>query len=169
MNFKPINNSGAVEGFCFVKSLEIKKTAKGLPYLDMILTDRSGEINAKLWDYKEDLHGDITVNIIVKVRGTESMFNDAPQFRVERIRKALPSDQVKVEDFVPSAEYSGESLFDAICAIVEGFENEDLKTLVLTVLKRYREPLTVCPAAFQLQHAIRGVLLFHTLSGVRLA
>ena len=56
MNFKAVNNNGTVEGFCLVKTLEVKKTAKGLSYLDMMLTDSSGEINAKLWDYKEELH-----------------------------------------------------------------------------------------------------------------
>ena len=50
MNFKAVNNNGTVEGFCLVKTLEVKKTAKGLSYLDMMLTDSSGEINAKLWD-----------------------------------------------------------------------------------------------------------------------
>ena len=52
MNFTPVGNGPSVEGFCLVKSAEVKKTAKGLNYLDMILTDSSGEINAKLWDYK---------------------------------------------------------------------------------------------------------------------
>ena len=169
MNFKRISNSGAVEGFCFVKTLEVKKTAKGLTYLDMTLTDSSGEINAKLWDYKEELHSDIKVNTIVKVRGTESVFNDAPQLRVERIRKALEADNVRVEDFVPSAEYSGERMFDEILSVAESFENEELKTLVTTVLSENREQLVVCPAAYKLHHAIRGGLMYHTLSVLRLA
>ena len=169
MNFKRISNSGAVEGFCFVKTLEVKKTAKGLTYLDMTLTDSSGEINAKLWDYKEELHSDIKVNTIVKVRGTESVFNDAPQLRVERIRKALEADNVRVEDFVPSAEYSGERMFDEILSVADSFENEELKTLVTTVLTENREQLVVCPAAYKLHHAIRGGLMYHTLSVLRLA
>ena len=42
MNFIEINDNGTVEGFCLVKNLEVKKTAKGIPYLDLILTDSSG-------------------------------------------------------------------------------------------------------------------------------
>ena len=169
MNFKRINESGTVEGFCLIKSLEVKKTAKGLAYLDMTLTDSSGEINAKLWDYKEELHSDIAVNTLVKVRGSESMFNDAPQLRVDRIRIALESDNIRVEDFVPSTEYSGETLFDAIYDAASSFENEELKTLVLTILDENREELTICPAAFRLHHAVRGGLMYHTLSVLRLA
>ena len=169
MNFKPVGSSGAVEGFCLVKSLEVKKTAKGLPYLDITLTDSTGEINGKLWDYKEDIHGDIKVNNVVKIRGTESMFNDMPQLRVDRIRPALASDNVKIEDFVPSSEYSGESMFDIIYSTAENFENKELKNLVTAILSENKEALTVCPAAFKLHHAIRGGLMYHTLSVMRLA
>ena len=169
MNFKPVGSSGAVEGFCLVKSLEVKKTAKGLPYLDLTLTDSYGEINGKMWDYKDDIHGDIKVNNVVKIRGTESMFNDMPQLRVDRIRPALASDNVKIEDFVPSSEYSGESMFDIIYSTAENFENKELKNLVTAILSENKEALTVCPAAFKLHHAIRGGLMYHTLSVMRLA
>ncbi len=169
MNFKSVNNNGTVEGFCLVKTLEVKKTAKGLPYLDMMLTDSSGEINAKLWDYKEELHSGIKVNSIVKVRGSESVFNDMPQLRVDRIRPALEADNVRVEDFVPSSEYSGETLFDTVYEVAESFESEELKLLVTTILTENKEKLSVCPAAFKLHHAIRGGLMYHTLSVLRLA
>lgn len=169
MNFKTVNNNGTVEGFCLVKTLEVKKTAKGLSYLDMMLTDSSGEINAKLWDYKEELHSDIKVNSIVKVRGSESVFNDMPQLRVDRIRPAVEADDVRVEDFVPSAEYSGETLFDAVFEVADNFKNEELKLLVTTILSENKEHLTICPAAFRLHHAIRGGLMYHTLSVLRLA
>lgn len=169
MNFTEINNNGAVEGFCLVKSMEVKKTAKGVPFLDLVLTDSSGEIGAKLWDYKEDVHSDVQLNALIKVRGTISMFNDAPQMRIDRVRAALEADGVKVEDFVPSAEYSGENMYNAIIKVVDSFENEDLKKLVSTMLERNKEMLLYYPAAFKLHHAIRGGLLYHTLSILRLA
>lgn len=169
MNFKEINNNGTVEGFCLVKTLEVKKTAKGLSYLDMTLTDSTGEINGKLWDYKEELHGDIKVNSIVKIRGVESMYNDTPQLRVDRIRRTLEADGVKPEDFVPSSEYSGETLYDELYAVAESFENEELKVLVTTILSENKEQLVICPAAYRLHHAIRGGLMYHTLSVLRLA
>ena len=169
MNFKSINNNGGVEGFCLVKTLEVKKTAKGLAYLDMTLTDSTGEINGKLWDYKEELHGDIKVNTIVKIRGIESVYNDAPQLRVDRIRRAMDADGVKMEDFVPSSEYLGEALFDEIYSVADSFENEELKVLVTTILNENKAQLVICPAAYRLHHAIRGGLMYHTLSVLRLA
>ena len=169
MNFTEINNNGGVEGFCFVKQMEVKKTAKGIPFLDLILTDSSGEIGAKLWDYKEELHHCVQPNVVVKVRGTISMFNDAPQLRIDRVRAVIESDCVRIEDFIPSADYSGEAMYDIIFDEVNSFENVQLKRLVLTVLEQNKEKLLYWPAAFKLHHSMRGGLLYHTLSILRLA
>ncbi len=169
MNFIEINDNGTVEGFCLVKNLEVKKTAKGIPYLDLILTDSSGEIGAKLWDYKEEVFGFIKQNSLLKVRGSISMFNDAPQMRLDRVRLANENDGVRIEDYVPSAEYNGESMYSAIVDVVNDFENAQLKTLVMAVLEQNRTAMLYWPAAFKLHHAIRGGLLYHTLSILRMA
>lgn len=169
MNFESMGKSGAVEGFCLIKTCDKKTTAKGLPYLDMILSDASGEIVAKLWDYNEEAHGSYEANNIVKVRGTISPYNGADQLRVERIRLAIPSDNINIEDFVQSADYSGDMMFSELEAIVTGFSDADFKSIVLKLLKENKEKLLYWPAAFKLHHAIRGGLLYHTLSIVRLA
>ncbi len=169
MNFTEINKNGGVEGFCLVKSLEVKKTAKGVPFLDLVLTDSSGEIGAKLWDYKEELHGDIKLNALIKIRGTVSMFNDALQLRIERVRPAMPTDGVRMEDFVPSADYSGEAMYDYVFNTVMSFENTQLKKLTLTILEQNKNKILYWPAAFKLHHAIRGGLLYHTLSILKMA
>ena len=169
MNFVEINDNGTVEGFCLVKNLEEKKTAKGIPYLDLILTDSSGEIGAKLWDYKEEIFGFIKQNSLLKVRGSISMFNDAPQMRLDRVRLANENDGVRIEDYVPSAEYNGEAMYSAIVDVVNDFENAQLKTLVMAVLEQNKTAMLYWPAAFKLHHAIRGGLLYHTLSILRMA
>ena len=169
MEFRMIDNKGTAEGYCLIKTLEKKINVKGVPYLDMTLTDRTGEISAKLWDYREEIHAWIQPNMLVKVRGVISEYNGADQFRTERIRPVSDVDNVRIEDFVPSAPYSGEQMLESLVTLVEGFENEDLKTLVLSLLSESREKLLYWPAAFKLHHAIRGGLLYHTLSIVRLA
>ena len=97
------------------------------------------------------------------------MFNDAQQLRIDRVRAVLESDCVRIEDFIPSADYSGEAMYDTIFDEVNGFENAQLKRLVLTVLEQNREKLLYWPAAFKLHHSMRGGLLYHTLSILRLA
>ena len=169
MNFTPIDNNSLVEGFCIIKSVDKKTSSKGDTYLDMTLGDSDGEINAKLWRYSADIHGEYDANQIVKVRGTISQYNGTDQLRVERIRPTTPEDNIKAEDFVKSADYSGEEMYDELLNISLSFSDENLKLLVSEILKDNRLKLLYWPAAFKLHHALRGGLLFHTLSIVRLA
>ena len=88
MEFRTIDLKGTCEGYCLVKTVEKKVNIKGVPYLDMTLTDRTGEIGAKLWDFREEIHGWIAPNMLVKVRGVVTEFNGADQFRTERLGKS---------------------------------------------------------------------------------
>lgn len=169
MNFTPLGGTNSHEGFCLIKSVEKKLTAKGVPYLDLVLADNSGEINAKLWDYKETPSNQFNTFDFVKVRGSYVPFNDTVQFRVERIRLVAAEDNVAIEDYVPSACLSGEVMLDEIEKVIASFEDDELKTLVTAVIGEYREKLLYWPAAKNLHHAVRSGLLMHTLSILRLA
>ena len=94
MNFTTYAN-GTTEGFCVVKTVEEKVNVKGVPYLDLTLSDSSGEINAKLWDYKASVHGTYEAGECIKVRGTVTHYNGTEQFRIERIRPINESDNVE--------------------------------------------------------------------------
>lgn len=169
MNFTPLGGTSSHEGYCLIKSVEKKLTAKGVPYLDLILADNSGEISAKLWDYKETPSNQFNAFDFVKVRGAYVPFNDTLQFRVERIRLVMPEDNVAIEDYVPSACLSGDVMLAEIEKVISAFEDEELKTLVTAVITEYREKLLYWPAAKNLHHAVRSGLLMHTLSILRLA
>ena len=170
MNFVCVNNAtGALEGFCLVKTVEQKTTAKGLAYLDMTIMDTTGEINAKFWDFRPGVHGPFAPNDLVKVRGTLSVYNGVDQFRVERIRHASEKDGIRMEDFVPSAPETGEDMLAQVREVVGGFQDEALRALVTAVLDERAEQLVYWPGAFRLHHAVRAGLLWHTLSILRLA
>lgn len=157
------------DGFLMIKSAEKKVSAKGMTYLDLMLCDKESEISAKLWDYKEEVQGMFEAGNIVKIRGTVSPYNGVDQLRIERIRKVVPTDNVDPADFVPSADIGGEEMFSELIRIAEGFKDEEIKAVVLSIYNDYKEKLLYWPAAFRLHHAIRGGLLYHTLSIVRLA
>ena len=99
MDFTTYKN-GTTEGFCIVKTVEKKVNVKGVPYCDFTLSDKSGDINAKLWDYKEDVHGEYDTGDFVKVRGTLSKFNGTDQFRIDRLQCAYTRILNDVEKFI---------------------------------------------------------------------
>ena len=168
MNFKEIGNNGLVEGFAIIKQCD-KKTAKnGNTYLDIVLADKDGEIFAKLWDYVEDAHGKFENDMFVKVRGQISQYNGKDQFRIEKIRPVISTDNVNVEDYVKSADYSGDDMLNFLLTTVKNFKDEDLKRVVTYLLENNKEKILYFPAAFRLHHAIRCGLLMHTSSIVKL-
>ncbi len=168
MNSTPRDNKGTVEGVCLIRSVDVKTSSKGDSYLDMDLGDSNGAITAKLWNYSEARYGIYSANQIVKVRGTISVYNGNDQFRVEMIRPANESDGVNMDSLVKSAAISGEAMYNELLSLAENFFDNDLSKIVCTVLKDYRLPLLYWPAAFRLHHAIRGGLLLHTLSIVKM-
>lgn len=170
MNFKEINNAlGTMEGYALVKSCDKKVSKNGSTYLDLVLADKTDEVSAKFWDYKEGQGDEIEANIIVKVRGQMQTYNRQPQFRVERIRRVTEQDRINYEDFVPSSDYSGDFLLGQLDRVVDALTDPELRGLVAAIVEEYRDRIRDLPAAYRLHHAIRGGLLTHTLSIVRMA
>lgn len=168
MKFNECEKTGVVEGFALIKSCDRKSAKNGTFYLDIKMCDKDSEMVAKLWDFREDVHILPQANTVVKIRGTVQQYNGNDQFIIQRIRAAEESE-FDMADFVKSSDYSGNDMFDALVELVNGFADEELKTVVLSMLADNKEALLFFPAAEKLHHAITGGLLYHTLSIVRLA
>ena len=141
MNFKEIGNNGLVEGFAVIKQCDKKMAKNGSNYLDIVLSDKDGEIFAKLWDYNEASHGQYDTDGFVKVRGVISQYNGHDQLKIERIRPVIESDNVDVSDYVKSADYTGEEMFSHLLSLVNGFKDEDLKNIVSYLLEENKEKI----------------------------
>ena len=162
-----VNNS--VEGFCIVKSAAVRQNVKGTDYLDMVLADADGEIAAKLWDYDPEQHGGYYPESIIKVRGTVTVWKDVEQLKIERIRAALPSDEVDLSALLPCAPFDSQWMYDQLMECVADFRDLELQRLVQYLLRQHKARLLRYPAALKLHHAQRGGLLYHTLSILKLA
>ena len=169
MKFDNISPSGSVDCFVLLKTVEKKTSAKGGFYLDATIADKSGEMNAKLWDYSEAVHGVYEAGNLVKLRGTVSEYRGVNQFRIDRIRLVLPEDGVDINDFVPSTGFNEADMWNELYNIADSFADADLKAIVTTILNEKKEQMLYWPAAFKMHHAVKGGLLCHTLSIVRLA
>lgn len=166
MNFVELPN-GMCDGFVILKKCEEKKTKNGATYLDIIIADKDGEMTGKWWDFNAP--GMFEAEMIVKIRGTVEQYNGKDQFRVAQMRPINSSDDVDMSSLVPSAEVSGEQLFNMIRQTVVGFEDEELKQIVLAIIDDKKSMLVTHPAAFRLHHAMVGGLMYHTMSIVKMA
>jgi 3'-5' exoribonuclease len=167
MNFKQLPN-GMCDGFVILKKCDVKKTKTGSEYLDAVIADKDGEMNAKLWDFKGDANT-FEPDMVVKIRGNIETYNGKNQFRIAQIRPTGEGDVYDMCDLVPASEVSGEQLFEMIKQRVNAFKNEDLKRIVTTIIDEKKEKLITYPAALRLHHAMLGGLMYHTMSIIRLA
>ena len=72
------------EGFLLIRSAEKRKDSKGNDYVDMNLTDRTGEINCKIWNWDPEAETP-EAGQPIKVRGTIQEYNGRLQLRVEKM------------------------------------------------------------------------------------
>lgn len=154
--------SSQVEGYCLVRSVAQKSNVKGSDYLDFVLADAGGEVNAKLWDYNVEQHGVYYPDSLVKIRATVNIWKETEQLKIDRIRPVKDTDAVDMSAFVPTAPIAGEVLFDELYACAEAFQNNDIRMLTQYILRDNKEKLIQYPAALKLHHAMRGGLLYHT-------
>lgn len=154
------------EGFLLVRTADQRTGSNGSKYLDINLADRTGEVNAKVWDGNTPCPA---AGSVVKVRGTTQEYNGRLQLRVERIRDAVAEDQVDLSALVPSAPESPEAMLAELEATLDGFTSEPLRRLTQELLRRFDEKLRYYPAAQRIHHAERGGLLHHTTGMLRLA
>lgn len=150
--------------FFIVRASDIKVGANGKKYVDLSLGDKTGDLTAKKWDVspsEEPALLAITAGDIVKIKASVTIFRDAKQLRVTRIRKAKPEDGLSNMDFVKSAPESGESMYQSILHRAENIKDPDLRIMSTSILSRNKEKLLYYPAAARNHHAEMSGLLWH--------
>ena len=152
------------EGFLLVRSAQQRTASNGSRYLDMTLTDISGDINAKMWDGTTPPPAVATV---IRVRGMVQDYNGHAQLRVDKMRAFVPEDNVEMEKLIPCAPRPADDMLDEILNRVDAMRDRQLKTLVLKRLEEAGDKLTYMPAALRLHHAERSGLLHHTSTMLR--
>ena len=153
-----------IEGYLLVRAAEQRTSSNGTKYLDLTLSDRQSEVNAKMWDGQTPAPKPSTV---VKVRAMMLEYNGRPQLRVDKLRPAEPSDGVDLSQLVPCAPDSTNDMMAQLMARLKRIKNEHLRDLVAYRIEECRAQLEYYPAASKLHHAERGGLLHHITTMLR--
>jgi 3'-5' exoribonuclease len=158
------------DGFFLVLVKQQRTTKTNKPYLNLILGDKTGQLEARIWDPGDSrVAKDFEKGAIVKVRGCCSKFEERLQVKIDHLRLAQDGE-VEKSDLLPATGYDVNDLWRQLANFVEDMSNPDLKALLKTILAdasiaaAYRE----APAARQLHHAWLGGLLEHVVSLLRL-
>ena len=102
MTVNQLETNARFVGFLLVRSADARTDKKGGSYLDLTLADKTGDINCKYWDWNE-LMDVPKQGSVIKVQGLVQEYNGRKQLRIERMRAALPQDEVDMAQLVACA------------------------------------------------------------------
>ena len=124
-----IPQSGEITLLAAVVDKGIRPKRNGSSYLALRLADRSGELDAKVWDNPEAVAQLFANGEVVKVRGTVELYNDKPQLVVSRIRRC-ESHEYDAGDFYPTSRRNPEEMFGEVQSFVAMVQDNKLRHLL---------------------------------------
>jgi 3'-5' exoribonuclease len=150
------------------KDLRYKKTGEG--YLNLTLSDKTGELEAKVWENVAELMPLFERDDFVKVKGAVQVFRNKPQLTVHRVKK-MDESEIDFADFFPHSERSVDEMWQELQEVVASLDRQPLRDLFALILgdPEIADRLKRAPAAKSMHHAFLGGLLEHILSLARLA
>ncbi len=148
-----------------VVTKQVKPKKSGEPYLALTLGDRTGQIEAKMWDNVEEFLDAFEQDDFLKVKGLINKYKNRFQLTIHKLRR-MQEGEVDFADYLPKTRKDIGELWQTLTTFVASFQNPHLKALVelfmadSEIAERYRN----APAAKSLHHAYIGGLLDHVVS-----
>jgi len=148
-----------------VVSKQVKPKKTGEPYLALTLGDRSGHIEAKMWDNVDDAIAAFEQDDFVKVKGLINKYKNRFQLTIHKLRK-LGEAEVDFADYLPKTTKDIGELWQALAGFVASMKDPYLKPLLESFMAdpEIAEAYRTAPAAKSLHHAYIGGLLDHVVS-----
>jgi 3'-5' exoribonuclease len=154
-----------ITSYFVVAVKQVKSKKNGELYLSLILADRSGQLQANMWDNVGDAISNFDQDDFIKVKGILHKYNGRWQMTVHKIRK-MGESEIDYSDYLPKTSKDVEQLWKTLTDYVDSFQNTWLKSLLHEFMSD--EALVAAyknaPAAKTLHHAFVGGLLDHVVS-----
>src|SRR6266404_2498802 len=148
-----------------VTTKQVKPKKTGEPYLALVLADRCGQIEAKMWDNVDDAIDTFDQDDFLKIKGLLNKYKNRFQITIHKLRR-LGDSEVDFADYLPKTTKDIGELWQTLAGFVATFQDPRLKALVEAFMSDpdIAEAYRTAPAAKTLHHAYIGGLLDHVVS-----
>src|SRR5580692_667480 len=159
-----------ITGTFLVQHKDVRQKKSGDLYLSLTLADRTGDLDAKMWDNAAEAIETFAQDDFVRVKGLMQVFQNRPQLTLHKIQTVVDAD-IYVADYFPTSKRDRDEMFRELQGWIASIGNQHLKALLDAVFadeavaKAYR----TAPAAKSIHHAWIGGLIEHVLSLCSLA
>jgi len=162
---KDLKEGEQVTSFFLCANKQVLKTKANKEYVSMKLQDKTGMLDAKIWDMHNEI-GEFSEKDFVKVEGMVITYQSGKQLNVYRIRKA-EAHEYNVEDFVPKTEFDIDDMYNEFVGYIDSIKDVNIKKLANKFFvedEEIKDQLKKHSAAKSMHHNYYGGLLEHTLS-----
>lgn len=165
---KDIEEDSIVSDLYLVKTKRQGQTKSGAPFLSLTLSDKTGDIETRVWERADTLGALFKEGDIIKVTGKAGSYRNQVQLTLSGIE---PSTEDNISLFLETSPFDIPGMMKELKGIIKGIKNGSLRDLINTFLSDHKfvEKFKEAPAAKNFHHGYIGGLLEHTLSVCRLA
>ena len=145
------------------------ETRNGKPYDNLILQDKTGTLDGKVWDPNSNGIADYVENDFIEVLGDVITYNNNLQLNIRQIRKATEGEYAPA-DYMPTTDKSTDGMYQELLSYINRIENSYLRQVVEFYFVKdeaFEKKFKAHSAAKSVHHGFSGGLLEHTLSVVK--
>ncbi len=167
---KDLHEGETIRSIYLCKGKRSAETRNGKPYDNLILQDKTGTLDGKIWDPNSQGIADYDEKDFIEVVGDVITYNNNLQLNIKQLRIAS-EEEYNPADYMPTSEKSVDTMYEELLAYVRGISNQYLRQAVeyyfvndMEFIKKFKGH----SAAKTVHHGFAGGLLEHTLSVVHL-
>ncbi|MCC7495945.1 MAG: HD domain-containing protein [Bryobacterales bacterium] len=149
-----------------VQAKDVRQKKTGEPYLSLTLSDRTGEIDAKMWDNVSEVIETFDRDDFIRVKGVMQIYQNRPQLTIHKMQRIVNESEIDAKDYFPASQRDPDEMFAELGEIIRGIANPHLRGLLESLLAdpEIARLYKTAPAAKAIHHAYLGGLLEHVLS-----
>ncbi len=162
---KDILDNQKIDDFFLIKEMRQAETKTGKPYLTLVLLDKSGELDARVWDNAEKLALICTPGSVVKVLAQSQSYKGILQLKVINVDH-IGDMTYDLSLFLPASDCDIDEMENKLIKFIEAVKDQDLRKLLQSFVNDHDlwSDFKKAPAAKMMHHAYIGGLLEHTLA-----
>lgn len=173
MGHKFVNQIGpgeTIDDIYIVNNPILRSTTRGDLYIAMFLSDRTGQLNGRMWQATEAVYQSLPQPGFIRVQGRSELYQNNLQVIINNV-SVVDADKVQIADYLARTDKDIDKMFAEVKEIVGRIENPQLKAIIGEFLADDELMGKFCsaPAAMKLHHACIGGLLEHTHNVLRVA
>ncbi len=159
-----------IESVFLVKIFNTMEDKSGKKYFNIVLSDSTGDLESRLWQYSAEVENSISKNSFVRVKGKLNFYQGRKQFIVTHIEK-IETSEVNLDDFIMKAHEDPEVMYKKLLKLVDSLSDVYIRDLLRNIITdgEIARRLKIWQAGKSIHHAYKSGLLEHILSCSELA